>query len=695
MEHTFMTIHSKSPLFLSSRAGLIAARVKEAVAYSWCFSADLSRDAIILFASESIVDITGFQPQEVQGRSCFDYFHPDEVPQARAVHHRGINLDRAAVLVYARIRAKDGRWITCECCFTIVHDVLVACTSIYRRDERSERRAIEAPQIRRLFSSSPRDPRYHMLEHLSPKFKMAPVEREPRAALILNRFTRTLTVMFATNAVASILGVEPEQITGKSFYECITENCLADAIKCLESAKANDSIAYLRFWYRDPRREEDFEEEEDEEEEGGEEEDESEGEDEEVKPDSDSTDSDGGAHLAGAMEIDSEMATEGGIKREASPESSKAAVFANLQPPPSTSAATSSSAAAHQEQFSHEAQQEQQAQQTQAGNSRADERAARRARRAAREARRRNREPIPTFELEAVVSCTSDGLVVVLRKARPPIPSLHPPLLPVNFENGLFAAPWSEQPVPPYYPPELFYTFQPPLLPQYMPLQDHVKAAGGPPIDQLMKSIRDVAVFAWALVGINGNLAGYSRGAPGGESQPADGLPVWDPSAPKSSYLGPEPKRWPSPQFEEQALKPPRAASGLPYVPGLSSAESTQSSYTTATTPGGFGSISSGHATPSLWAGSTPSSAGGAWPYTPAHHHHHRHHQQRHHHQHPQPPSSSSGYYPPAATTVPSWTETPASSYAPNSMPAYAVPTTQAYQPDDGKHHGYQGHMWQ
>ena len=102
-----------------------------------------------------------------------------------------------------------------------------------------------------------------MLEHLSPKFKMPPMEREPRAALILNRFTRTLTVMFATNAVSSILGVRPDQVKGKSFYECIAENCLPEAIRCLESAKANDSIAYLRFWYRDPRREEDFDEEDD------------------------------------------------------------------------------------------------------------------------------------------------------------------------------------------------------------------------------------------------------------------------------------------------------------------------------------------------------------------------------------------------------------------------------------------------
>ncbi|KAI1821731.1 hypothetical protein F4861DRAFT_551556 [Xylaria intraflava] len=465
MEQTFMTIHN------------------------------LSGDANILFASESVVDILGYQPQEVQGKSCFDYFHPDEIPFARSVHNRGVLLDKAAVLHYARIMSKDGRWVSCECCFTVVHDVLVACTSIYRRGKKSERRAIEAPQIRRIFSCSPRDPRYHMLEHLSPKFVMPSTEREPRAALILNRFTRTLSIMFATNAISSILGIGPDELRGYSLYKCIAENCLADAIKCLESAKANDSIAYLRFWSRDPRAREELD--------GGQEGEESQSE------------SDGGAHLNDVMEFQADDALNHTIKREPidSPQMSHAVPLNGL-PAALAGQAQSSTTGASPRQT---------------------------ARPGPRGPRPPHLQPIPTRELEAVVSCTSDGLVMVLRKARPPIPSLHPPMLPENFENGLFAAPWSEHPIRPSYPPELYYTFQAPLLPQYMPVREHVKAAGGPPHDQLMKSIREVAVFAWGVVGINGNLASYSRGNSSGESQPPDGLPVWDPDAPRTSYLGPEP----------------------------------------------------------------------------------------------------------------------------------------------------------
>ncbi|KAI8954253.1 hypothetical protein F4801DRAFT_595674 [Xylaria longipes] len=376
MEQTFMTIHN------------------------------LSHDANIIFASESVVDILGYQPQEIQGKSCFDYFHPDEIPFARSVHSRGVLLDKAAVLHYARILSKDGRFVSCECCFTIVHDVLVACTSIYRRGNKSERRAIEAPHIRRIFSSSPRDPRYHMLEHLSPKFRMQPTEREPRAALILNRFTRTLTIMFATNAVSSILGIGSDQLRGRSLYECIAENCWSDAIKCLENAKANDSIAYLRFWSRDPRVEENSEG------------DEGDLEMEDLEDETSENHSDGGVRLNDIVDV----STNDGLNIFTKGEADNSRQINQPMPVDNLNAHGSSATPASQSRTA-------------------------RTRGAQRRIQTRRREPIPPRELEAVVSCTSDGLVMVLRKARPPIPSLHLPMLSADFENKLFAGPWNERPI--------------------------------------------------------------------------------------------------------------------------------------------------------------------------------------------------------------------------------------------------------
>jgi hypothetical protein len=272
-----------------------------------------------------------------------------------------------------------------------------------------------------------------MLEHLSPKFKMPPMEREPRAALILNRFTRNLTIMYATDAVGQILGLRPNELLERPFYECIQPNCLDEAERCLESAKANESIAYLRFWYKDPRvdlNDPVLEEEE-----------EDDGETDEMEDEVDDRSSLNGSEVDvkdptirdSCMDVDEESAPQS--------HNSPGNADGNL----SSGARASTPDARHSQ--------------------------------APR-----------TFELEAVVSCTSDGLVVVLRRARPPIPipDPPPPAIPAtfNFENGLFAAPWGLQPIEPYISPELLYTFRPPFLPQYMPLRECVKAAGGPPFDR-------------------------------------------------------------------------------------------------------------------------------------------------------------------------------------------------------------------
>ncbi|KAF2705655.1 hypothetical protein K504DRAFT_471628 [Pleomassaria siparia CBS 279.74] len=427
---------------------------------------DLTKDAHILYSSDSIVDILGHTPDEVVNRSAWDFFHEDDIPIAQQFHHRGVKLDKAAVLVYSRIKNRQGEWVGCECCFSIVYDVMVCCTSIYRQGMSSQKRAIQAPLVRRLFASSPKDPRYHMLSHLSSKFTLGPQEQshEPRAALFLNRFTRTLTVMYATSGIEQIIGIPSEAIKGRSFYSYIEENCLRDAVNCLEAAKGNDSIAYMRFFFTDPRHNDNPQDSADDESE-----------------DDDMTD------------ITSEDESDPGTEHETSGQStnhhhpSGPSNGTAVPPNPRTYSGGSNHSAAPSASSSFP------------GSPPAEER----------------------IELEAVVSCTSDGLVVCLRRARPPIPTAVPATQPA-YPNGIFAAPWAPQPV--FLPPP----------PQHLPYPMGARHPAMAQVNQsfhtdFMKSIRDVAVFAWALTGINGSLTEYGHGKPLGESQPPDGFPVWDP----------------------------------------------------------------------------------------------------------------------------------------------------------------------
>src|SRR6201995_5317156 len=365
--------------------------------------ADLSDDAVILYSSDSIVDVLGHTPDEVVGKKAWDFFHPSDVGLAQAVHKRSNEMDKASVLVYCDIKNRNGQLVRCECAFSIVYNVIVACTSIYKDSDAGaskscqtkyiaqlvnsppERRA-EAPIVRRRFASSPKDPRYHMLQHLSARFRQNASDQgpEPRAALFLNRFTRTLTIMYATSGIEKIVGISSEDMKGRSFYYCIAEASLEEAVRVLESAKGNDSIAYIRFMFRDPRQSDEPIE-------------------DEMTEESDLT--------------DAEM-TDAGVS-----ETEEATPNVDLSPSNGTTDAPTSGSASM----------------SISSPSGASSAAA---------------EPL-SIELEAVVSCTSDGLVVVLRRARPHVPpQIHDvkPAVPVQQKayTGYFAAPWGMQPI--YYP---------------------------------------------------------------------------------------------------------------------------------------------------------------------------------------------------------------------------------------------------
>ncbi|KAF2626481.1 hypothetical protein BU25DRAFT_343735 [Macroventuria anomochaeta] len=449
---------------------------------------DLTDEAHILYSSDSIVDILGHTPDEVVNRSVWQFFHPEELHFAKAKYGRGVALDKAAVLSYCRLKNRQGDWIGCECCFSIVYNVMVCCTSIYRHGMESQNRAVEAPIVRKLFASSPKDPRYHMLSHLSSKFDLGPEDQthEPRAALFLNRFTRTLTVMYATSGIEQIVGISGEEMKGRSFYYCIALNCLTEAVRCLESAKGNDSIAYMRFMFRDPRQEDPPELTS------------SESEDDEmtdVTSDDDESAEEGvrlggqtsfsgmnSGHQSNASHWNSEerpgnYRTESGDSTD--PADTYRSVFGDDSRRHSSTSSLGGSASVHHN---------------------------------------------DDIELEAVISCTTDGLVVCLRRARPMLPGAMPVPQTAQQYAGIYAAPWASQPM--FHP-------APPQMPPYpLGAQHPSMLHSGPSMqfqNSFMQSIRDVAVFAWALTGINGSLAEYARGTPKGESQPPQGFPIWNP----------------------------------------------------------------------------------------------------------------------------------------------------------------------
>ena len=347
-----------------------------------------------------------------------------------------------------------------------------------------------------------------MLSFISSKFITAPSldAHEPRAALFLNRFTRTSTIMYATKGVANILGISAEQLVGKSFYYCIAQNCLKDAVRCLESAKGNDSIAYLRFWYRDPLQ---------------------------AGSEADSL------HLIDGHSSD-EDDEDGGVRVNA--ENRNVAMTATTQPgaqeyPPSIVEPTPATETIqdHTQLSPHEShvngvhsEDEHRTSRTSSGNSTDlasdapdaifDRPATLHHSSSTTTAATELQDT--SFELEAVVSCSSDGLILIIRRARPIVPQAFDQSEVPHYVNGLFASPWATEPV------------MPPHAPSTIPPEAAGTPSSEPEPASFMTAIREIAVFAWTLTGINGAIAEYGRGKPTGESLPPGGFPIWDPEAP-------------------------------------------------------------------------------------------------------------------------------------------------------------------
>ena len=354
--------------------------------------------------------------------------------------------------------------------------------------------------------------------------------------------------MFATGGVSQILGLEPDQLIGKSFYYCIAETCLGEAVKCLESAKSNDSIAYLRFWFRNPLQSasrahsvvmEDIE-------------------------DSDEDD-DGGVRIRESSRSsvdmrDSATPQPGGVSLPHNDSSSSVPRVngtdnesAVIDSTPSRSRGVSDSLNSHSRCLSDRIVNLDRAIEervvnrlhpptrnshghSSSGNSTDMDGNAREAifdppELPRSESTQTSPDPEDRLEIEAVISCTSDGMVVVLRKAHPLVPQTMAATETPYYANGLFASPWAPQPVMPH---QIQQTTVNPRL--SFPSMPEPAEAG------FMAAIRDVAVFAWSLTGINGSLAQYGVGKPSGESVPPGGLPIWDPNDPNGkqndSYNG-------------------------------------------------------------------------------------------------------------------------------------------------------------
>ncbi|KAI0074039.1 hypothetical protein K474DRAFT_1710183 [Panus rudis PR-1116 ss-1] len=208
---------------------------------------DFTEDVNWVYISESVQDLLGFEPRELVGRSALELAHPDEFPQLRRLHYDTIKQDKAAALVYTRLRHKDPckGYILCAVTRTVCQNVLVGSVSFAAPGPRAMHNNATAQEVtvitpsakdfefRKWNEPSPMPPcdipvnmrpdsrpstADSSRSRRSPPLSFAPLpEQSVRTALILDRFSERCGILYCAND--SILPTT--QVLGRSFFDFV------------------------------------------------------------------------------------------------------------------------------------------------------------------------------------------------------------------------------------------------------------------------------------------------------------------------------------------------------------------------------------------------------------------------------------------------------------------------------------------
>jgi hypothetical protein len=352
-----------------------------------------------------------------------------------------------------------------------------------------------------------------MLPHFSVKFTQPSNTQllEPRATIFLNRFTRTSSIIYATDSIEDVIGIPASIMYGRSFYYCIAESCLPNAVKCLEGVKANDSIAYLRFWFRDPC----------------------------TDDPAPATESDSDEAITAIMSEDIERGDLQLKNRARTLHDNKmdvARIASNV-----TTYLYGGSQSPRSRTPSGDIGSGENTQEAVFGASRGTRSLVSCMSPSPQIRSSTSSCPAGTaFELEAVVSCTSDNLIVFLRKARFVIS--HPVNHPAKsiYDKGLSTPSLTREPVLFLFHSQQGAGFATGFAPSHSLMITPYNSASPPrtilsipELNESMGAPRDQAVFASALTGISG----VTKGKPYDSSMPKDGCSIGPNGTPKHSAV--------------------------------------------------------------------------------------------------------------------------------------------------------------
>ncbi|KAG0237536.1 hypothetical protein BGX31_003563 [Mortierella sp. GBA43] len=206
--------------------------------------------------SPSTYEILGYEPEEMIGRPGYEFISPDDQADMKEFHVEYMANDLIASQMVLRLVAKDGRKIPCAFLGCICYDFSVGIFKVLEPnfEPHTERWSHSTTMNRRVRSKKEdfeRMKRYHQA-FTENTWDQQAIETEERVCLIINRFTRSLTIMYASSACEKVLHVDPDDITGKPILLYIRSDDLAPFVEQVDLVKETTTVSQMRFWFQSP-----------------------------------------------------------------------------------------------------------------------------------------------------------------------------------------------------------------------------------------------------------------------------------------------------------------------------------------------------------------------------------------------------------------------------------------------------------
>ncbi|KAG0325123.1 hypothetical protein BGZ99_001033 [Dissophora globulifera] len=218
---------------------------------------DLSLEGRFLWSSPSVYDVLGYTPDELVGVPGFDIINAEDIAQSRGIQKEIMLNDGVASQITVRYKAKDGRFVLCISVFSLCYDFFVCCTTVVHANPGAYKQLRAHSTVMSRLVGSKKEEFERIKRHheafAANRWDTHAMELEPRVCMILNRFSRSLTIMYASSACERIFHIDPDHIVGKPILLFIRADDLASFVEQMDMIKATTAITYIRFWFQSPR----------------------------------------------------------------------------------------------------------------------------------------------------------------------------------------------------------------------------------------------------------------------------------------------------------------------------------------------------------------------------------------------------------------------------------------------------------